>query len=139
MANTPSRHVNSRGRFSRTGLRQAKWRRYGVGACASAGLLAVTLMLAPLLFAQNTPQITAVDPTSGKVDDSVTVMGSNLGKASVAAVFLSDDKSDYKATVGDQADDKIVIKVPQVKAGSYNISVQVGNSIFIKPVKFTVQ
>jgi hypothetical protein len=73
------------------------------------------------------------------VNDTVTVSGSNLGKASVSSVFLSDDKSDFKATIVEQGDDKITMKVPQVKAGDYNISVQVGDKLFIKPVKFKVE
>jgi len=32
-----------------------------------------------------------------------------------------------------------VMKVPKVKAGSYNVSIQVGNNIYIQPVKFEVQ
>lgn len=101
--------------------------------------LAAAVLLAQIVFAQSAPQITAVDPASGKVNDTITVTGTTLGKTTVVAVFLSDDKTDYKANVVDQADDKIVIKVPEVKPGSYNISVQVGGSIFIKPVRFTVQ
>jgi hypothetical protein len=62
-----------------------------------------------------------------------------MGKAAVSAVYLSDDKNDYKSTIVDQSDDKITVKVPQVKAGSYNVSLQVGDKLFIKPVKFTVQ
>jgi hypothetical protein len=101
--------------------------------------LAAVVLFAPLIFAQNTPQVTGVDPPSGKVNDSVTVSGQNLGKESVSAVFLSDDKSDFKATVVEQGAEKIVVKVPQVKSGNYNISIQVGDKIFIKPVRFTVQ
>jgi hypothetical protein len=101
--------------------------------------LAALVLLSPFLFAQNNPQVTGVDPASGKVNDDVTIAGQNLGKATVVAVFLSDDKMDYKATIVDQSADKIVMKVPQVKAGTYNISVQVGTNILIKPVKFTVQ
>src|ERR1035438_8707570 len=52
----------------------------------------------------------------------------NLAKSSVAAVFLSDDKSDYKAVVTEQSDAKIVIKIPQVKHGNYNLSFQIGTS-----------
>jgi len=96
-------------------------------------------MLSPLLLAQSNPQVTGVDPASGKVNDDITIAGENLGKTTVVAVYLSDDKMDYKATIVDQSADKIVLKVPQVKAGTYNISVQVGTNILIKPVKFTVQ
>jgi hypothetical protein len=102
-------------------------------------LLAALTPLAPRIFAQSTsPHITAVEPASGKVNDTVTVTGTNLGKASVAGMFLSDDKSDFKATIVEQSDEKLVFKVPQVKAGPYNVSVQVGAQILILPARFTV-
>ncbi len=97
------------------------------------------MLLSPLVSAQGTPKVTGVDPASGKVNDSVTVMGESLDKGSVVGVFLSDDKMDYKATIVNQAADKIVMKIPQVKPGGYNISIQVGNGILIEPVRFTVQ
>jgi len=102
-------------------------------------LWAAVLLLSPIAFAQEVPQVTSVDPSSGKVNDTVTVAGANLGKSSVAAVFLSNDSSDFKTTVVDQSAEKIVVKVPQVKSGDYNISLQVGDKIFIKPVKFKVE
>src|SRR5579862_5143319 len=95
-------------------------------------ILAGALLISSLaVVAQNAPQVSAVDPTSGKVNDTVTVSGNNLGKASVSSVYLSDDKSDYKAAIVDQGEDKITMKVPQVKAGDYNISIQVGDKLFI--------
>ena len=102
-------------------------------------ILAGVILFSSLAIAQATPQITAVDPASGKVNDTVTVSGDNLGKASVSSVYLSDDKNDYKATIVDQSDDKITVKVPQVKPGDYNVSIQVGDKLFIKPVKFKVE
>ncbi len=101
--------------------------------------LAGVILLSSLAVAQNAPQVTGVDPASGKVSDTVTVSGSNLGKATVSSVYLSDEKNDYKATIVDQGDDKITMKVPQVKPGDYNVSVQVGDKLFIKPVKFKVE
>jgi len=101
--------------------------------------LAGVILFSSLAVAQNAPQVTGVDPASGKVSDTVTVSGNNLGKGSVSSVFLSDDKNDYKAAIVDQSDDKITVKVPQVKPGDYNVSIQVGNNIFIKPVKFKVE
>jgi hypothetical protein len=106
---------------------------------ALLGAAAALTLLAPMLFARAGSRVTGVDPTSGKVDDTVTVAGENLGKGAVSAVFLSDDKTDYKATLVEQDEEKIVIKVPHVKPGSYNISVQTGNTILIQPVRFTVQ
>ncbi|HEY2645854.1 MAG TPA: IPT/TIG domain-containing protein [Candidatus Acidoferrales bacterium] len=101
--------------------------------------LAAVVFLASIAVAQNAPQVTGVDPAMGKVNDTITVSGSNMGKASVSAVYLSDDKNDFKATIVDQSDDKITLKIPQVKAGDYNISIQVGDKLFIKPVKFKVE
>lgn len=101
--------------------------------------LAGVVLYSSLAVAQNAPQVTGVDPDSGKVNDTVTVSGSNLGKATVSSVFLSDDKNDYKAVIVEQSDDKITMKVPQVKPGDYNVSVQVGDKLFIKPVKFKVE
>jgi len=102
-------------------------------------LLEAALLLSSLAVAQNSPTITGIDPASGKVNDSVTVSGSGLGKDTVTAVFLSDDKSDYKAVIVTQTEGKIVMKVPQVKLGRYNVSIQVGNGILIEPIRFTVQ
>jgi|SRR5665213_709565 len=101
--------------------------------------LAGMILISSLAVAQNSPQVTAVDPALGKVNDTVTVSGSNVGKDAVSAVYLSDDKNDYKTTIVEQSSDKITMKVPQVKAGSYNISLQVGDKLFIKPVKFKVE
>jgi len=107
----------------------------------SALLAAVVLLMlsAPLLFAQSGPHVTTVDPASGKVNDTITVSGENLEKSHVSGVFLSDKKTDYRATVVEQSAEKIVMKVPQVAPGDYNVSIQTGNTIFIQPVRFTVE
>jgi hypothetical protein len=108
----------------------------GFALLAAAALL---MLSAAPLFAQNEPHIASVDPASGKVNDMITVTGENLAKGHVSAVFLSDKKTDYKATVVEQSADKIVMKVPQVSPGDYNVSIQAGNTIFIQPVRFTVE
>jgi len=99
----------------------------------------VLLWLAPRTLGQNSPKITTVAPAAGKVNDSVTLTGENLGKDAVSAVFLSNDKDDFKATVVEQGSAKIILKVPDVKSGGYNISIQEGDKILILPLKFTVQ
>jgi hypothetical protein len=105
----------------------------------AAGLSAALLILfAATLVAQSSPHVAAVAPEMGKVDDTVTLTGDNLGKDGVAAAFLSDDTMDYKATITDQAADKIVMKVPMVKPGRYNVSIQVAGKIIISPLRFTV-
>lgn len=120
----------------------AKRLRYAACLGGALALLAVATFLAlpsrPVL-AQDSPGVSSVDPTSGKVNDTITMTGTNLGKGSISAAFLSDDKSDYKAVIVEQSDTKIVMKVPQVKPGSYNVSIQKGNSIYIQPIRFTVE
>jgi hypothetical protein len=130
--------LGSQGLSPSSGAKNKKWRHWGENLGRKFAVLAATILLAPLVIAQTSPHVTGIDPAEGKVNDSVTVAGENLGKDSVSAVFLSDDKTDYKATLVNQAADKIVIKVPQVKPGDYNASIQVGNRILITPVKFKV-
>jgi IPT/TIG domain-containing protein len=137
MTTTPASHSDSRVDVSVTPAKKGS-------SDLRVRLLILTLsalFFATLIFAQgqSTPKITKVDPSSGKVSDSITVSGADLGKDAVAGVFLSDDKSDYKATIVSQAADKIVMKVPQVKPGGYNLSIQVGGTTLIEPVRFTVQ
>jgi hypothetical protein len=108
---------------------------------ATLVLFALALALPHSALAQAGSKVTGVDPGTGKVNDQITVSGTNLGKATVFGVYLSDDKDDFKATIVDQAADKIVMKVPQVKAGNYNISILIGGptgSLLIQPVRFSV-
>jgi IPT/TIG domain-containing protein len=97
------------------------------------------LVLATMVLAEGSPRIISVEPAAGKVNDPVTVTGENLGKESVSAFLLSDDKTDFRAALTEQAAGKVVFKVPQVKPGDYNVSIQVGNNILIQPVRFKVQ
>jgi IPT/TIG domain len=145
MTRVTIRHSTIRGPLSPK-LSRSKERCGGNRARAACAILATgvvfaaLILLVPRTFAQSTtPHITEIDPASGKVNDTVTVTGTNLGKGSVTAVFLSDDKSDYKATLVDQSGEKLVFKVPQVKAGAYNLSVQIGAQILILPTHFTVE
>jgi hypothetical protein len=124
--NLPAIHVSQRAKNRK---------RIGLVLLAAAVLFPLAI---PQGAAQETVRVTGVDPSSGKANDIVTVAGENLGKGKVSAVFLSDEKDDHKASVVSQEPDKIVIKVPDVKPGDYNVSVQAGNSIFIQPIRFTV-
>jgi len=97
------------------------------------------IFLAAFAWAQAGPKLTSVDPAAGKAGDNLTISGENLGKDSVEAVMLSDEDKDYPAEVVSQSAEKIVMKVPKVKAGGYNVSIKIGNNIYIQPVRFTVQ
>ncbi len=103
---------------------------------------AVMLALAALpanVTAQASPRVSGVEPSSGKVGDTVTVNGESLDKSTVSAVYFSDSSSDHKATIVRQSAEKIVVKVPQVKPGGYNISIQIKNDILIQPIRFMVE
>jgi hypothetical protein len=102
--------------------------------------LGLALVLPSVLaWSQTGPRITEIDPTAGKVGANCTITGENLGKDTVEGVLLSDDEKDYPAEVVEESAGKIVLKIPDVKPGSYNISLRVGNGIYIQPVRFTVQ
>lgn len=140
-ASIPPRRSNRdafvlRSEFPPEKMRSRKTLRKILAVSAFAAVLVLPLRLT---LAQNSPSVKAVDPTSGKVNDSISVEGENLGKGVVSAIYLSDDKSDYKAVIVQQASDKIVLKIPQVKPGDYNVSVQAGAAIYIQPVRLTVE
>lgn len=102
-------------------------------------LLVAAFLLAQLAFAQGRPKVTAVDPGAGKVSDTVTLMGENLNKELVTGVYFSDDTSDFPAPITTQAADKIVVTVPKIKSGNYNLSIKVGEQILILPLRYMVQ
>ena len=138
MAKVRGTHSGLYGRLGIPNRRERKCHPAG-GSPGKWLFLAAMIFLAQVALTQGKPQVTTVDPVSGKVNDSVTLTGENLGKESVSSVFLSDDNTDYKATMVEQAGGKIVMKVPQVKPGDYHVSIQVGDKIFILPLRFKVE
>lgn len=97
------------------------------------------LLVSAWLVAQGSPRVTGVEPITAKIGASVTVIGENLGKGNVSAVYLSDSSDDHKAVVVDQTSEKIVVRIPKVKAGDYNVSIQIKNDILIQPVRLSVE
>lgn len=102
-------------------------------------LFAILTSSVCLLLAQNAPRLTGIEPSSGKPGATATLSGENLGRGSVSAVYLSDANSDFKAAIVEQTAEKIVIKIPEVKAGNYNVSLQVKSDLFIQPTRYTVE
>ena len=96
-------------------------------------------LLTSMLWAQASPKITGVEPETAKVGASLTVNGENLDKGTVEAIYFSDDAKDYKAAITSQTATKVVVTVPELKAGPYNLSVKVGDNIFIQPARVTVE
>ena len=109
---------------------------HAVYICLLCLLLAFAL---PLARAQAGPKVTSVAPLEAKVGDELTLSGENLGKAAVKAVYISNDKEDFRATIVSQSADKIVIKVPAVKPGTYNPSIEVEKSLLIQAIPLQIQ
>jgi spermidine/putrescine-binding protein len=108
----------------------------------SMGLVVLVLaaaLLATAAWAQGSPRVTGVEPATVKVGANITVKGENLTKDNVAGVFVSNSSDDFPATIVEQGGSKIIVKIPKVKAGDYNISIQVKADILIQPIRLTVQ
>ncbi len=90
-------------------------------------------------WAQNNSKVVSAEPAATKAGDTITLHGEGLGKKSVVAVFLSSTDEDFAATIVEQTEDKIVVKLPKVKSGVYKASIQVGKVILIQPVPVTIE
>ena len=78
-------------------------------------LMLAILLASPVLFSQGSPKVMrrSDDRQSKRQRDRFR---RESDEDSVSAVFLSDDKSDYKAVIIQQSADKIVMKVPRGQA-----------------------
>lgn len=104
----------------------------------AATVLAVAL-LAIGAWGQDHPTVNGVDPGTAKAGDKATITGVHLAKPGVIAVFLSSTTEDFPAIVQEQSETKIVIKIPKVKPGDYNVSIQVDKAILIMPVHVKIE
>jgi hypothetical protein len=90
---------------------------------AATGVLA--LAMAGVAWAQAaTPHMTAVEPTSGKSGDVLTVTGENLDNSTVAALYLTDEKNDIKVGIVSETSNSIKFTIPAgVKPGDFALMV----------------
>lgn len=94
-------------------------------------MVALALVVAgvPSVFAGShdaapTPLIKAVQPDSAKAGDEVTVSGTNLEKANVAAVYLTQGEKTTKVKVTSQTGIELKFAVPgDLKTGRFGIMV----------------
>lgn len=103
------------------------------------GTVVAAAALSTVVRAQDLSKITTVEPAIGKVGDTITLHGEGLGKKRVVAVFLSTTNEDFGAVIVEQAADRIVMRIPKVKAGDYKVSLQVENVILIQPIHLTIE
>src|SRR5580698_1435230 len=84
--------------------------------------LFVSLLLAASFaaFGQGTPKMTTVEPDSGKRGDVITVTGENLGKDTIAKLYLTDGgdgKNDVEVPMIEQTATSIKFKLPAKSVG----------------------
>ncbi len=90
-----------------------------------------------------TPLIASVEPDSGKIGDELTVKGNDLGSDSVAALYLTDGKTDVKVPMLAQSATSIRFRIPpEAKPGRFALMVLTKGTepkLLEQPVKITVE
>jgi len=75
--------------------------------------------------AAQVPQMSTVEPDSGKIGSVLRIHGVGLGKAKVDEVYLTDHTFDMKVKVLDQTDDSIEFRIPpSAKPGKLQLLVK---------------
>ncbi len=114
-----------------------RWTRYAL-LC----LLVIGLVLPLLSQEPAAPRFSSVEPASGKAGDLLTATGANLGKGSIAELYLTDGKNDIKVPMTEQAEESIKFKIPAAaKPGRYSLMVLTTGQnarLIEQPVKVTV-
>jgi len=74
--------------------------------------LIISICSIRLVVQSTDPQMTTVDPDSGKAGDVVTVTGENLDKSAVAKLYLTDGTHDIEVAMDEQTATSIKFKIP---------------------------
>jgi len=106
--------------------------------------VALLLVLTVPAFAQSgMPILKAVEPASGSYGDVLTVTGENLSQSMVAALYLTDGKTDIKLVILEQTDASIKFRIPTgIAKGRFALMVltQGKDAKFIEePVKVAIE
>jgi hypothetical protein len=83
--------------------------------------------------------VSSAAPVTAKAGGEITLTGEDLGKEAVKKVYLSSATEDFPAVIVSQSADRIVITVPELKPGTYNPSIQVGNTIRIQSIPIRIE
>jgi hypothetical protein len=111
-------------------------------------VLAATLLFAlaspaPLHAQATMPRMNTVEPASGAIGDVLTVTGDNLDQDNVAALYLTDGKSDVKVAITEQTDTSIKFKIPpEARTGRFALMVLTRGKdpkLIEEPVKVTIE
>ncbi|MBI5083045.1 MAG: hypothetical protein HZB13_00380 [Acidobacteria bacterium] len=105
----------------------------------------LTLAVAPALMAQESiPRCTTVEPMSGKVGIDIVVTGENLGKETVAKLYLTDGTNDIEMVIAEQTGTTMKAKIPaKAKVGiRYKLMILTRGKepkLIEQPVRFEVE
>ena len=107
-------------------------------------LMAAVAAPATLSAQEAIPRCTTVEPLSGKVGTEIVVTGENLGKATVAELYLTDGKNDIKLAITEQTDTTLKCKIPAAaKVGErYKLMILTKGKepkLIEQPVRFEVE
>jgi hypothetical protein len=109
----------------------------------SIPLLVSLALPADPLFQAGTPMMRSANPTSGKAGDVLTIQGENLGQENVAALYLTDGKTDIKVPIIEQTATSIKFRIPsEAKPGRFALMVLTKDrtpKLIEEPVKITVE
>ena len=111
-------------------------------------LLSIPLLVAVALQANpqppsGMPLMSSVEPASGRIGDVLAIQGANLGQDSVAALYLTDGKTDVKLLIIEQTSTSIRFRIPpEAKPGRFSLMVLTKGKepkLIEQPVKVSVE
>ena len=106
-------------------------------------LLIAFALPAGTLLPGGMPLITSIETNACMAGDMLSVQGDNLSQENVAALYLTDGKTDYKVLLIEQTANSIKFRVPpEVKPGRYALMVLTKEKeprLIEQPVKLLVE
>lgn len=89
------------------------------------------------------PTMSSVEPSSGRVGHVLVVQGANLDRDVVAALYLTDGKTDVKVAIIEQSATSIQFRIPpEAKPGRFALMVLTKGKepkLIEEPVKITIE
>jgi len=109
----------------------------------SIPLLAALALPANLQAQSVMPAMSSVEPDSGKVGDVLVIQGANLDRDNVAALYLTDGRTDIQVPIIEQTATSIKFRIPpEAKPGRFALMVLTKGKepkLIEEPVKITVE
>jgi hypothetical protein len=89
------------------------------------------------------PIMNSVDPVFGRAGDVLAIHGDHLGRDFVAALYLTDGKTDVKVAIVEQTATRLRFKIPsEAKPGRFALmvlTVEAVPKLIEQPVKITIE